>query len=336
MSDNRIAGPIKASVILPTKNGGALFRDVLAAVLGQKTRFSYEVLVIDSGSTDGTVEFLQGRHDPRLRLQRIAPAEFGHGRTRNLGVRLSQGEYVVFLTQDALPANRNWLAALVALADSDPRIAGVFGRHLAYPQASPFTAAELEAHFAGFAAQPVVCLDDPARYARDIGYRQFLHFFSDNNALIRRSVWEQIPYPDVDFAEDQIWAQRVIEAGWKKAYCHEAAVFHSHDYGPLGRLRRSFDESSALHRLFGYRLCPNGRALLRNWLALVWRDWQLTRRQRLWRTHPGSMLAMPLDHLMRLIGHALGPLGERMPPWLRDFLSADRRLLLGQDLPRKA
>lgn len=322
---------MKASIIIPTKNGGPLFRMVLAAVLDQLSSFTYEVLVIDSGSGDGTVEFVNQYPDPRVRLHCIAPHEFGHGRTRNLGVELTQGEFVIFITQDACPADRHWLSALVKMADSDTRIAGVFGRHIAYPQSSPFTAAELVAHFAGFAKQPIVSLDDPERYVHDTGYRQFLHFFSDNNALIRRSVWEQIPYPDVDFAEDQVWAQRVIEAGWKKAYCHDAAVFHSHDYGPLGRLRRSFDESLALHRLFGYRLCPNLRCLLLGWMALVWRDWRLTRRQRLWLSHPYHVLAMPLDHLMRLLGQALGPFGERMPCWLRDFLSADRRLLLGLD-----
>ena len=98
-----------------------------------------------------------------------------------------------------------------------PRIAGVFGRHCAYPEASPYTKRDLDGHFGNFAGQPVVWLDDKARYDRDEPYRQRLHFFSDNNALVRRSVWEQIPYPDVDFAEDQIWAQQIIEAGWKRA-----------------------------------------------------------------------------------------------------------------------
>lgn len=320
---------MKASIVIPVKNGGALFRDVLSSVLDQQADFSFEVLVIDSGSTDGSAEFAAEQDDPRLAFLRIPPEAFGHGRTRNLGASRTSGEYIVFITQDALPAKRDWLATLVAMADSDAQIAGVFGRHLAYPHASPFTAAELDAHFAGFKSQPIVSLDDPARYAMDSSYRQFLHFFSNNNALIRRSVWECIPYPDVAFAEDQIWAQRVIEAGWKKAYCHAAAVYHSHDYRPFDRLRRSFDESLALYRLFGYRLCPGGRALLRSWAALTRRDLCLARSCGWWRSHPRTVLAMPFDHLMRLTGHALGPLGERMPAWLHDFLSADRRLMRG-------
>ena len=147
----------------------------------------------------------------------ISPSEFGHGKTRNLAVSQTTGEYAVLITHDALPYNLHWLAAMVALADSDPRIAGVFGRHCAYPEASPYTKRDLDGHFGNFAGQPVVWLDDKARYDRDEPYRQRLHFFSDNNALVRRSVWEQIPYPDVDFAEDQIWAQQIIEAGWKRA-----------------------------------------------------------------------------------------------------------------------
>jgi len=70
----------KASVIVPTKNPGGILRSVLAAVCNQKTDFDFDVLVIDSGSTDGTVEFVRQFDDPRVRLHEIAPAEFGHGK----------------------------------------------------------------------------------------------------------------------------------------------------------------------------------------------------------------------------------------------------------------
>ena len=157
---------VKASVIIPTKSG-EIFRRVLPAVLSQETGFSFDVLVIDSGSKDGTVEFVRGVEDQRLRLMEISPSEFGHGKTRNLAVSQTTGEYAVLITHDALPYNLHWLAAMVALADSDPRIAGVFGRHCAYPEASPYTKRDLDGHFGNFAGQPVVWLDDKARYDRD-------------------------------------------------------------------------------------------------------------------------------------------------------------------------
>ena len=325
---------MKAAVIIPTKNPGPIFRSVLDAVLSQETEFDYEVLVIDSGSTDGTQELVGDYEDARLRLHRIAPETFGHGRTRNLGASMTEAEYCAFLTHDALPVDRHWLANLVSTAEAAPDIAGVFGRHVAYPDASPFTRHELEQHFAGFQGHPVVRLsDDAQRYAEDTGWRQYAHYFSDNNALIRRSVWSEIPYPDVDFAEDQIWAQKIVEAGWAKAYAHDAPVYHSHDYTLLERLQRSFDEAYAFRRLFGYRLCPTFAHGIRSAAALTRRDFGSARQDRLHLRAPVTVARVPFDNLMRVAGHFLGAHGERVPEWLRLRLSRDKRMLRGLPAP---
>jgi rhamnosyltransferase len=320
---------MKVSVIIPTKNPGPIFHKVLSAVLNQATDFDYEVLVIDSGSTDGTVDYIGSLNNAILRLHCIEPSSFGHGRTRNMGIEMTSGQYAVLITHDAMPASENWLDALVSAADKDDSIAGVFGRHIAYPEASPFTKRELELHFSGFVADPVVCIEDPGRYARDQGYRQFLHFFSDNNALVRRSVWETLPYPDVDFAEDQIWAQKIVEAGFKKAYAHEAVVFHSHDYALGERLQRSFDESYAFYRLFGYVLCADLKSMLRSWVALNLRDISYVRSEGLQKFSLVDIIRMPFDNLMRLMGHYLGARGDRLSPRVRRLFSWDQRLMSG-------
>lgn len=317
---------MKASVIIPTKNPGVIFRSVLNAVLGQSADFPYEVLVIDSGSQDGTLEYLANVLDSRLRVHQIPPASFGHGRTRNLGVSMTSGEYAVLVTHDAMPANERWLAELVAVADSDPGIAGVFGRHIAYESADPFTKNELETHFRGFDSFQVVHLDDRARYVSDPGYKQVLHFFSDNNALVRRSVWNIIPYPDVDFAEDQLWAREIIEAGYKKAYARDAIVYHSHNYSLIERMQRSFDEAYAFKRLFGYILCRSLREFARSWLGITRRDIIFVRSARLYRAAPMAVVKMPFDNFMRLLGHFLGSHGERLSKSWRLRLSWDRRL----------
>ncbi|MCC4854074.1 glycosyltransferase, partial [Vibrio lentus] len=148
--------------------------------------------------------------------------DFGHGKTRNYGVSISNAKYCVLLTHDATPFNEDWLAEAVSIAERDDDIAGVFGRHVAYDHANFFTKRELKLHFDGFIGHEVVQLEDKVRYKSELGYKQFLHFFSDNNALIRRSVWEKIPYPDVNFSEDQLWAKAIIEAGYKKAYADKS------------------------------------------------------------------------------------------------------------------
>lgn len=321
---------VKASVIIPTKNPGTIFSKVLLRVLEQQTDFSFDVLVIDSGSTDGTQEYVRAIVDPRLRLMEIPSSEFGHGKTRNLGIASTQGEFAVLITHDAMPASDGWLASLVHSAEKDTRIAGVFGRHIAYPEASILTKNELEMHFSGFVPYPVVWNEDPVRYAEDVGYRQFLHFFSDNNALVRRSVWREIPYPNVDFAEDQIWAQKIIEAGWKKAYSHEATVFHSHDFKLFDRLQRSFDESYAFLRLFNYELCPSIKSMVRNWMSLSIRDLNYLFSNGQGITNLSEIVQSPIDNFMRSTGHYLGTHGDKIPDWIKQIISRDRRMHAGQ------
>jgi rhamnosyltransferase len=253
---NNSTACVQVSVAILTKNPGLIFREVLSSVLNQELDYPYEILVIDSGSSDGTLEFLKSQSG--VRLVEVPSSEFGHGKTRNLAMSLAQGRYVAMLTHDAKPTDIKWLSNLIEPLVSDASVAGVFGRHLAYPSARPWTRRDLEGHFNHFLQWPLVMgIEDKERYATDQGYRQVLHFFSDNNACLRKSVWEEIPYPDVDFAEDQLWAKSIIEAGYKRAYANNAVVFHSHDYSVRDTFRRSFDESRALKRLFGYDLCPS-------------------------------------------------------------------------------
>lgn len=320
-----VSAPIKASIIIPTKNAGAPLKAVLDAVVSQQIDGVFEVLVVDSGSSDGTIELV--RQYPQIRLIEIPSREFGHGKTRNFAIANTSGEFIAMITHDALPADAHWLAALIGCMESDDRIAGVFGRHIAYPSASIFTRHELVEHFRGFLPKPVVELDDRERYENEEGYRQYLYFFSDNNALLRRSVWQKIPYPEVDFAEDQAWARLIVEAGYRKAYAPEAIVAHSHDYGFIERFQRSFDESFALRRLFDYRHGSSLRHALRSFVGITLRDVRYAYSTGLYKGHMRDVLAMPLDNLMRVMGHYLGFHGNRIPRSIRVRLSRDQRLL---------
>ena len=232
------------------------------------------------------------------------------------------------ITQDALPIDKNWLAEMVLTIEQDLNIAGVFGRHIAHSDASPFIKNELDQHFSGFLLEPIVRLDDPVRYKADQGYRQFLYFFSDNNALIRRAVWEKIPYPEVDFAEDQAWARIIIEAGYSKAYAHNAVVAHSHNYGFMERLQRSFDEGYALQRIFGYGGELRLTDAMKSFLAITRRDVIVAFKLRdNKKVGLKSLIRMPLDNLMRMIGSYLGAHGNSIPHVIRFYLSRDKKLM---------
>ena len=246
---------VKASVFIPTYNGGAVFKSVIDMVRRQRSPWGFEIIVIDSSSTDGTDDFC--RDATNVVFKQIAQSEFSHGGTRNRGVELAQGEFIAFLTQDALPIDEFWLYNLVSLLEAHPNAAGAFGCHVAWPHASPFIKRDLTEHFKGFAAAPVAVSKetDPGRWASgDAGWRQFLHFYSDNNSCLRRSVWQKIPLPNVSYGEDQLWADQIIEAGYQKVYAHAAPVYHSHDYDYDATIKRAEEEAMFFKLNFGYDL----------------------------------------------------------------------------------
>lgn len=236
------------SIVIPTKNAGPGFQRVLDAIFSQQTDCQYEVICVDSGSTDGTAELI-AKYPARLLT--IDSSEFGHGKTRNYGASCGTGKYIVFITQDALPATEKWLQGFYDIMERDEAIAGAFGIHYPYPDCNLLDARDITGLFESFGPnERVYVVEDWDRFVADPAYVRDLSFFSDNNACIRRTEWECAPYPDVDFAEDQLWMRARISEGKKKAYTPFAPVYHSHNYSFWNLAGRYYDEYQALYNLF--------------------------------------------------------------------------------------
>jgi rhamnosyltransferase len=315
---------MKASVVIPTKNGEQYLEEVLKAVFSQQVTFEFEVVVIDSGSTDRTLSIL--RQFP-LRLLQIPPLDFNHGETRNQAIAHAQGEFIALITQDATPADPRWLANLVgAFAEED--VAGVFGPHLTRGDCDPIETRNLIQHFRNFGLERThVRIDDEADYHARQGWYDF---FSNCNSCLRRSVWERIPFRRTSMAEDQMWAQDVLKAGYVKVYEPSAAVYHSHAYSPWIHLKRSFDEFRS------YRILenPGGYHRLRQIFPGVFRE--IAHDLRYIRRESGLPLHQklhwywnyPLINVGRKMGGYLGTNYRRLPQAVQDFLSlqeANRR-----------
>ena len=255
------------SVLLVTRDGAATLGETLAAIRGQRTAFPFEIVAIDSGSTDGTAELLARGAD---RLLEIDPGDFNHGTTRNAGVAACRGELVALLVQDALPAGDDWLENLTAPLRDDPRLAGTCARQLPRPAASAVTRHYL-AGWAAAAAEPRVMEVRDARAWSDLApaERLALCTFDDVCSCIRRSVWERLPFRATAIAEDVEWARDALLAGWRLAYVPQASVVHSHERSARHELRRTRATHRRLGDLFGLRTVPTARHLLRAFAATV-------------------------------------------------------------------
>lgn len=256
----------KVSVFIPAYNGGEEITRALQRVVTQECDFKFDVLVIDSESSDDTVERVKAFANKGVRLEQIEKKSFQHGRTRNLGISLTDGDYVAILTQDAEPKNPQWLSKLIGGFSRGDRVAGVTGRHEAYPAHGPFIANDMKQHFDNLALLPeVIDLTEGLPsfyYPGSVAWRMLANFYSDNNSAISREVWRQLPYPEIEWGEDYVWAAHILKAGFQKAYADEAVVFHSHDFSDEILLRTATTEGEFWAREFGIRLHDDEHATI--------------------------------------------------------------------------
>lgn len=312
------------TVAIPVRNGGALFERTLDALQAQT--LPHELLICDSGSTDGSVELARAAG---ARVLAIRQAQFGHGVTRNLLVSEARGTHVALLTQDAEPADEQWLAHLSRGFDLAADVGVVYGPYKPRVDASPAVRLELEQWFRSLSPDGSPRLDRLAPQERRLdavelaGARGFL---TDANACISRSAWSRVPFRNLAYAEDRALAIDMLRAGYAKVFMPEAAVVHSHDYGALEQVRRCFDEWRGLREVYGWKEPAGPRHLLmqlRGHLGQARRamtaqgvpDWVV------WRCLPG----VARHHILRMTGAVLGSRADQMSPRLQRALSLERR-----------
>jgi rhamnosyltransferase len=227
---------LRVSAIIPTLNGMRTLPALLAALGRRRGLELAEIVAVDSGSRDGTREALA---EAGARVLDLGGAPFGHGSARNRGAAAAGGDALLFLTQDVEPVGDGWLAALLApLADA--RVAGVFGRQVPR-DASPEETFLARINYAG----------RPRRLtAADVGAFGPGHIlFSNAFGVVRRSVWERVPFPDIVMSEDQAWAMAALAAGHEIVYEPRAEAYHGHRFSFVRAFRRNFDSGSSLEAL---------------------------------------------------------------------------------------
>lgn len=221
------------SVVVPTLNAEKYIGRLLKRLLAQTAEA--EIIVIDSGSKDNTVSVVQqaaGKDPGRIRLIQIPGEQFDHGGTRDYALRQSGGDYVMFLTQDALPVDKHCIENLLK-GFSQPDIAGVYGRQIAFPGAAPYE--KLTRQF-NYPNQGRVWREqDIPRY----GVKSY--FFSNTCSMYRRDIYEKAGGFDrpIITNEDMLMAARLIHQGYALAYVPEAAVYHSHNNTLLQDYKRN-------------------------------------------------------------------------------------------------
>jgi glycosyltransferase involved in cell wall biosynthesis len=287
--------PLSVSIVIPTLNAGRAFGTVLHRIMGQG-RTPLEIVCADSGSTDGTRHIVS--QFPRARF--VEMAEPAGPRSWNRAMVEARGDIVVFLAQDAVPANGDWLSHLTAPFD-DVSVGGVYGRQQVSIDGDPVS---------GFRLAQRYCAEPHRRRIRvgdAIAYKS-LPFFIDN-AAVRRSVWQGIHFNEhLPVGADRVWARQVVLASYTIAYAPDAGV--------VTDLRPSLKAEYRRAILTGYTdehygdqggtLWPDSRHFVKRaaWYLLKGFAW-------------GRLPYLATEDVVQRYGYRLGRRLDRMSPQMR-------------------
>ncbi|WP_270441265.1 glycosyltransferase family 2 protein [Acidaminococcus provencensis] len=228
----------KVAVIIPIYHPDSKFNALLQKLHEQKD-IAFDLYIVDSGSTLNDYEAdLEGLS---YHIEKTNPQEFNHGGTRRKAAEQCKGyPFLIYMTQDAIPADEYALAHLIALFEKDAQIGCAYGRQLPNPDASVMAA------HARLFNYPEKSQLKELKDAKKLGIKAA--FLSDTFAAYRNEALQAVGnFPShVILGEDSVVAAKMILAGWKIAYVADAQVYHSHNYTILQEFKRYFD-TGAFH-----------------------------------------------------------------------------------------
>ena len=207
----------KCSIIIRTKNEERWITSCLKSVYNQ-TYQEIEVIIVDNLSTDKTIE--KTKKFPNIKYCKVE--NYRPGESLNIGIREASGDYIVCLSGHCIPVNNYWLENLVITLESDKSYAGVYGRQEPMSFSLPSDKRDMMLVFG---------LDQKIQ-TKD-------SFFHNANSILHRSLWNKVPFDsEISNIEDRIWAQEMLNMGYKIAYEPGASVYHHHGIHQDGNIER--------------------------------------------------------------------------------------------------
>jgi len=254
---------ILISIIIPVKNGIQTIDNCLNAILSQTLISQTEIIIIDSGSTDGTLDIVKKYP---VKLYEINPKDFGHGTTRNYGVSLANGKFVVMTVQDAIPSSNKWLEIMLQHF-GNMQVVAVGGQ-----QVVPHEKDKNPLQWYRPINKPTF---RKVNFSKDEFYKLTPEekrkncVLDDVNAMYRKSNLQQIPFENTEFGEDMLWAKEALLNGFIIIFDNNSQVYHYHHYTETHILKQRINFELEYNYKYFY-LLPIKQAFLYNLMRILY------------------------------------------------------------------
>jgi rhamnosyltransferase len=258
MSEN-----ILISIVIPVKNGDAWLHQCIRGIMKQTLFDRTEIIAVDSGSTDKSLEILE---QYPVKVIRIPAGDFNHGLTRNFALDYCRGEYVVMTVQDARPVDEYWLQKLLDGFAMAEKVGGVCGQQVVphEPEANP------AGWFRPF-SEPSCTI---YQFSSPLEFDQLTPLQKKNccgwdnvTAMYRKEALMRIPFQKTVYGEDAVWARDALRAGYAIVYNPAARVYHYHIENADYAFRRTLTTLYFRKKIFGF-VHDMPRLSFRNFLSL--------------------------------------------------------------------
>lgn len=243
----------KVSVVIRTFNEALFLGRLLEHFEKEARAGTLEFVVVDSGSTDGTVEIARPHAKVLIEIEKKS---FDYSTALNLGIEKSRGEFIVIISAHAIPREKDWLQHMIAPFD-DAGVAGVYCRQVPWPDAYWREVVRLRRTF------------PEGSHVTEANSSKDEVVFSNAASCIRRELWKQQSF-QASWAEDMEWAKWAVRQGHKIVYEAKVSVYHSHNESCRSMAKRTIQ----IERAADLRLARSRDAILtlRQALGYAWRD----------------------------------------------------------------
>ena len=232
------------SIIIRCKNEEDKIKECLDMIFKQNINEVFEVVIVDSGSNDNTLNIVNNYN---VSIYSIPSIEFNFGSSVQLGIKISRGKYCVFISGHCIPSNDSWLKNLIG--EFDNNTAAVYGKQTYYEDTYFIEKEALDNTFGNY--EKTQKWDKKFKLYKD--YKNEI-IFSNANSCIKKDVANNVKFKKIIASEDREWACRVLKKGYNIKYAPKAIVYHAHNETKEKYYKRILINSKALKEFAGVKI----------------------------------------------------------------------------------